>query len=119
MTRRVRWSTAWNWKFALQFLKSSPQLFFDDVEAQESWHTFGPLSLILIRPRRAALLHVVPKFAGQTDFQLVEMAAADAPSPAVVEDRFGEGLRRAAEHDPRSSLDRDFFAWYWSAMSAD
>ncbi len=77
--RRQRWSTSWNWKFALQFLKSSPQLFCDDVEAADGWRVFGPLSLMLLRPDRAALLHVIPKFAGQTDLQLVELAAPDAP----------------------------------------
>jgi nitrite reductase/ring-hydroxylating ferredoxin subunit len=119
--RRVRWSTTWNWKFTLQFLKSSPQLFFDDGAAGGDWRAFGPLSLIFVRRNRAALLHVIPKFAGHTDFQLVEMAAPDAPPPAAeteIEDRVAEALRRGAENGPPARLDRRFFAWYWSLMSA-
>jgi hypothetical protein len=118
VSRRARWSTTWNWKVALQFLKSSPQLFFDDVEACDDWRTFGPLSLMLVRQKRAALLHVMPKFAGQTDFQLVEMAAPDAlPDAAAAEDKVAEGLRSVGD-DVSERLDRPFFAWYWSMMSA-
>jgi nitrite reductase/ring-hydroxylating ferredoxin subunit len=121
VSRRARWSTTWNWKYALQFLKSSPQLVFDDVDERDDWHAFGPLSLILVRPNRAALLHVIPKFAGHTDFQLVEMAHPDAPpaQAAAVGDRIAEGLHRATENGTPVRLGRDFFAWYWSLMSAD
>jgi nitrite reductase/ring-hydroxylating ferredoxin subunit len=119
VSRRARWSTTWNWKVALQFLKSSPQLFFDDVEACDGWRAFGPLSLMLVQRNRAALLHVIPKFAGHTDFQLVEMAPPDAPpDAAAVDDRVAEGLRRSAEDGLPARLDRPFFAWYWSLMSA-
>jgi nitrite reductase/ring-hydroxylating ferredoxin subunit len=116
--RRARWSVAWNWKFALEFLKSSPQLFFADAAATGGWCTLGPLSLILLRPDRAALLNLVPKFVGQTDFQLVEMAARGAAPPdAAAADRIGDALGRAAL-GCLPSLDRPFFAWYRSLMSA-
>jgi len=119
VARRARWSTTWNWKVALQFLKSSPQLFFDDIEACDDWRAFGPLSLMLVQRSRAALLHVMPKFAGHTDFQLVEMTAPDVPpGAAAVDDRVAEGLRRSAEDGLPARLDRPFFAWYWSLMSA-
>jgi nitrite reductase/ring-hydroxylating ferredoxin subunit len=117
--RRGRWSTAWNWKFALHFAKASPRLFLDDFEEGDEWHAFGPLSLILLRPNRAALLQIIPKLVGRTDFRLVELAAPDAlPGAAAVADAIGEGLRRAVEADPSLPLDRTFFAWYWSLVSA-
>jgi nitrite reductase/ring-hydroxylating ferredoxin subunit len=117
--RRVRWSATCNWKLALQFVKSSPHLFLDDLETGGEWRAFGPLSLFLVEEARAALLHVVPKFVGHTDFQLVELAAPDAPPPdgAAVADRFAAGLAGAADAAP-TRLDREFFAWYWSLMSA-
>jgi nitrite reductase/ring-hydroxylating ferredoxin subunit len=118
--RRGRWSTAWNWKFALQFAKASPQLFLDDLDQGEGWHAFGPLSLILMRPNRGALLQIVPKLVGRTDFQLVELAAPDvAPVVAAAGDGIAVGLRRVAEAEPPISLDRAFFAWYWSLFAAD
>jgi nitrite reductase/ring-hydroxylating ferredoxin subunit len=116
--RRERWSTSWNWKLALQFVKSSPQLFCDEAEAGDDWRVFGPLSLILMRPNRAVLLHVIPKFAGHTDLQLVEIALPDAAPAKAGDDRVGEALRRAAADDPPASLDRGFFAWYCSLMAA-
>jgi nitrite reductase/ring-hydroxylating ferredoxin subunit len=115
---RGRWATTWNWKFALQFLKSSPRLFYADDAAADDWRALGPLSLILVRPERAVLLNVIPKFAGRTDLQLVEMSAPEAPSPdAAVASRVAAALCRAAEDGP-PPLDRPFFTWYWSLMSA-
>jgi nitrite reductase/ring-hydroxylating ferredoxin subunit len=114
--RRERWSTTWNWKYALQLLKSSPHLVFDDGEARDGWQAFGPLSLILVRADRAALLHVVPKFIGHTDFQLVEMVP---PAAADGGEEIAEGLRRATGDGPPAPLDRDFLAWYWSLMAND
>jgi nitrite reductase/ring-hydroxylating ferredoxin subunit len=117
VVRRARWSTVWNWKLTLQFLRSSPQFWFDDAVA-EDWHGLGPLSLVLLRPDRAALVNVIPKFAERTDFQLVEMAAAGAPSAdTALADRVGGALDRAAADGP-PSLDRPFLAWYWSLMAA-
>ncbi len=79
VTRRMRYRTNWNWKYALQFLRSSPHLFFEDCADFDSSHEFGPLSLMMVREERAALLRLIPKFPGQTDFQLVEMAGGDLP----------------------------------------
>jgi nitrite reductase/ring-hydroxylating ferredoxin subunit len=113
---RARWATTWNWKPALQFLRSSPHLFFDGARADD-WQSIGPLSLALLRPGRAALVNVVPKFAGHTDFRFVEMVPAGAsPAHAALADRVGETLDRAAEGGP-PPLDRPFFEWYWSLMS--
>jgi hypothetical protein len=40
------------------------------------------------------------------------------PAAAAVEDRVGEGLRRAAADGPPLRLDRGFFVWCRSVMSA-
>jgi nitrite reductase/ring-hydroxylating ferredoxin subunit len=114
--RRARWSTTWNWKFVLQFVKDSPRLFLDDVGSADGWHAFGPLSLILAAGSRAALLQVIPKGAAHTALRLVEMTAPGAPPlPAAVEERVGEALRDAGGERPH--LDRAFLRWYWSLMS--
>lgn len=121
VTRRMRYNTTWNWKFALQFLKSSPQLFLDDAGAGESWRVFGPLSLMLVQARQAALVRVIPKFAGQTDIQLIEMTAGERPQspvPSDGADRVADGLLRAGAEGPPAALDQHFFTWYWSLMSA-
>jgi len=119
VSRRARWSTTWNWKFALQFVKGLPELFVDDVGEAAGWYAFGPLSLILAAGNRAALLQVIPKSAGHTVLRLVEMTALDAPPPAAaVEDRVGEALQHIGGDAPPVRLDRAFFAWYWSLMSA-
>ena len=120
VSQPARWSTTWDWKFARQVVKRAPQLFLDEADEPAAWHEFGPLSLILARRNRATLLQLIPKFAGHTDLRLVEMTAADAaPAIAVAEFWVGESLRRAAADGPPVRLDRAFFAWYWSLMSAD
>lgn len=116
--RRARWSTAWNWKFTLQLVKSSPQLIFPNVTETLDCRAIGPLSLILVGRDWAALLNVIPKFVGQTDLQLVEMAVVGTPAAEVeANNRVAAGLDRAAEDGP-PPLDRGFFAWYWTQMSA-
>jgi nitrite reductase/ring-hydroxylating ferredoxin subunit len=118
VSRRARWSAAWNWKLALQFVKASPRLFLDDVGADLAWQALSPISLILAGRNRAALLQVIPKGAGHTLLRLVAMTAPGAPpAGAAAEDRVGESL--AAGGGPPVRLDRAFFAWYRSLMSAD
>ena len=125
VTGRNRYTTNWNWKLALQFLKASPQLFADDFGDDEDWITFGPLSLMMVQPQQASLLRVIPKSTERTDIQLVRMKAQGAPPCAPMTDgpdRVGDGLRDAgdAEAVARSvELDREFFGWYWSLMSPD
>ena len=125
VTARIRYSTNWNWKLALQFLRSSPHLFADDPGEDADCVVFGPLSLMLVQPRQAALLRVIPKSAERTDIQLVRMEAKGAPPSTPVADgpdRVADGLQHAgdAEAVARSvELDRPFFAWYWSLMSTD
>ena len=125
VTGRSRYTTNWNWKLALQFLKASPHLFADDPDDGATCVVFGPLSLMMVQPQQAALLRVIPKSAERTDIQLVRMEAKGAPPSTPVADgpdRVADGLQRAgdAEAVARSSeLDRKFFAWYWSLMSTD
>jgi nitrite reductase/ring-hydroxylating ferredoxin subunit len=120
VTNRARYSTDWNWKLALQFVRSTPQLFCDDP-VDDDFITFGPLSLMSVQPHQATLLRVIPKSAGHTDIQLIRIVPPDAPAKDGL-DRVTEGLRKAgdAEAVARSAaLDRRFFAWYWLLMSAD
>ena len=117
VTERARYGTTWNWKFVRHFLQSSPHLFLDD--SPDDYLEFGPLSSMIVRSDRAVLLRVIPRFAEQTDFQVIEMAAGDPPKkPASVvgSDAVADGLRRADPSLPW--FDRDFADWYWSLMSA-
>jgi len=117
VVRRARYGTTWNWKFLRHFLRSSPQLFFD--ESPESDVEFGPLSFMIARRRRAVLMQVIPRFAGQTDFQVIEMAAETGlgdPEPGSGSDAVADALRDA-DTSP-SWFDRQVAEWYWSLMSA-
>lgn len=117
VTRRTRYTTEWNWKPALHFVKSSPQLFCDDPGGDD-FIDFGPLSLMMAEPHQATLVRVVPRSAARTEIQLVRMAppdAADEDGP----DRLAEALPQAGTAASSAGLDREFFAWYWSLMSAD
>jgi phenylpropionate dioxygenase-like ring-hydroxylating dioxygenase large terminal subunit len=117
VVRRTRHNTTWNWKYLRQFLRASPHLFFAD--APHRTIEFGPLSLMFAQPDRAVLLRIVPRFAEQTDFHLIEMAGEGAPEQPVAEgaDAVAEGLRRAAPTP--SWCDRDMAEWYWAIMSSD
>jgi phenylpropionate dioxygenase-like ring-hydroxylating dioxygenase large terminal subunit len=123
VTRRECYNTTWNWKFLMNFLRSRGPLLsagLIGVDGHDSCIEFGPLSRIMVNSERAVLLRVVPKFAGRTDLQLIEMAAPDAPletASSVGGDFVAEELRGAVEPSP-SELDRPFFSWYWSLMSS-
>jgi nitrite reductase/ring-hydroxylating ferredoxin subunit len=126
VTKRAQYGTAWNWKFVLQFLRSRPDLFFDDLrEADEDERRmeFGPLDWMLVRQQQAALLRVIPRFAERTDFQLIRLAAREAPETNVSTngaDPVAEALRssgEAAAANWSSRLDRSFFSWYWPLMA--
>lgn len=118
VTRRVRYNTEWNWKLALQFLKSSPHLLCDDPAAAELVD-FGPLSLMSVQPNQVVLLQVIPKSATLTDIQLVRVAPKGTPTKNGP-DRVARGLRAAGDAEAAARLtdfDRSFFGWYWSLMS--
>jgi nitrite reductase/ring-hydroxylating ferredoxin subunit len=124
VVQRVRYSVAWNWKPVLQLLRSSPQLVLDEPEDGAA-AVFGPMSLMLVEQRQAALLRVIPKSAERTDIQLIRMAprgAPAAPSGPDGVDRLAEWLRQTGDGTAAArsaELDRSFFAWYWSLMSAN
>jgi nitrite reductase/ring-hydroxylating ferredoxin subunit len=112
---RAKYSTTWNWKFLSHFLQSSPHLFFTD--APENCIEFGPLSFMVVQAQRAVLLRIVPRFAEQTDFYVIEMMGEAARNPSAAgPDVVAEGLRRADTASPW--FDRRLAAWYWSLMSA-
>jgi hypothetical protein len=93
-----------------------PLVVLDAPAAPDAWHPFGPLSLVLVREDRAALLRVVPKFARQTDLQLIELAAAGASPSAAASDE-EDGIAQLLRRTPAAVLDRAFFAWYWPLLS--
>ncbi|MBO0712428.1 MAG: Rieske (2Fe-2S) protein [Acetobacteraceae bacterium] len=115
VVRRARYCTTWNWKLVHHFLKSSPRL-FSDVAPQSSV-AIGPLSWVIAWPQRAVLLRVVPKFAAQTDFHVVEMVAQGAPeeAPAAGSDAVARKLR--CTEPSVHCFDRRFADWYWSMMA--
>jgi nitrite reductase/ring-hydroxylating ferredoxin subunit len=116
VTGRARYSTPRNWKFLHQFLRSSAQLFFGD--APDFCFEFGPLSLLMVRSQQAVLFRVIPRFAEQTDFEAIAMAAASVAEPvasAAASDAIEDGLRRV---EGSLWFDRPFADWYWSLMSA-
>ena len=112
---RAKYSTTWNWKFLRHFLQSSPHLFFTD--APEDCIEFGPLSFMVVQAQRAVLLRIVPRFAEQTDFYMIEMMGEAARNPSAAgPDVVAEGLRCADTASPW--FDRRLAEWYWSFMSA-
>ncbi len=117
---RSRYSTDWNWKLALQFVKSSPRLFCDDP-GEEDFVEFGPLSFMLAQPKSATLLRVIPKSAGHTDIQLVRMVPLGVSADGRP-DRVADEIRVAGDAEnvaQTARLDRAFFDWYWSMMSTE
>lgn len=112
VVRRARYNTTWNWKFLRRFLRSSPHLFFEDSAVSPL--EFGPLSFMFVQADRAVLLRIVPRFAEQTDFYVIEMTAGGAATNGS--NGLADGLSRA-EPSP-SWCDRDFAEWYWSLMAS-
>jgi nitrite reductase/ring-hydroxylating ferredoxin subunit len=118
VVRRARYNTNWNWKYLRHFLQSSPQLFFDGLPAE--CQEIGPLGLLFAQSGRAVLLRVIPKFAEQTDFQVIDITAAEnrrGAEPGTGSDLVTERL--SAADAAFSWFDRDSAQWYWSLMSAD
>jgi nitrite reductase/ring-hydroxylating ferredoxin subunit len=126
VTKRAQYDTAWNWKFVLQFLRSRPDLFFDDLgetDDDERHIEFGPLDWMLVRQHQAALLRVIPRFAERTDFQVIRMVAKEVletNGSTNGADPVPEAIRASGEAGAAtwsSRLDRRFFSWYWSLMT--
>jgi nitrite reductase/ring-hydroxylating ferredoxin subunit len=119
ITGRAQYSIDWNWKPVLHFVRSSPHLFCEDPDF-DGVIAFGPLSLMFTQQSRASLLRVIPKSAVRTDLQFVRLGSPDTPDDDG-RDRIADGVREVAVAEPGAGLaklDRAFFAWYWSLMSA-
>jgi hypothetical protein len=76
--------------------------------------------LLLAHSPRAVLLRVIPKFAEQTDFQVIEMMAGEnrrSAEPQIGSDPLAERLGVA--NTSFSWFDRDVAQWYWPLMSGE
>jgi nitrite reductase/ring-hydroxylating ferredoxin subunit len=121
VTRRERHSTEWNWKLALQFVRSARHLFTERPD-DAALVVFGPLSLMLTEPDQATLLRLMPRSAGHTDIQLTRMAARDIAANGGSDCGAGQWQSAAtatAAAETEALLDRAFYGWYWSLMAAD
>jgi nitrite reductase/ring-hydroxylating ferredoxin subunit len=116
VVRRALYKTSWNWKPLRHFLHSSPQLFLDGPH--DDRYEFGPLSCLFTQSRRRAmLLRIIPKFAEQTELQMIEMIADDAAHSGESAPN-GVAERLSNADGSLSWFDRDFAQWYWSLMSS-
>lgn len=116
---RKRFQTTWNWKHLRHFLWSSEDLVFagggHDTAAE-----FGPLSKLLTKNGDAALIRLIPRYAGHSDFELVRIAqpghnSAEGGDEARIEEALRvEGDKIAGT--PAGNLGRDFYEWYWGHM---
>ena len=114
---RKRFTTTWNWKHLRQFLWSSDELVFEG--GCETATEFGPLSKLLTRNGDAALMRLIPRYAGHSDFELVRIGRPGHNAAAGDESRIEEALRvhgEAIEGKPEGVLGQDFYSWYWAAM---
>ena len=114
---RKRIQTTWNWKHLRHFLWSSDDLLFPG--GHETATEFGPLSRLLTKNGDAALVRLIPRYAGHSDFELVRVAkpghnAAPADDSAIEEALRVEGEKIAGT--PTGNLDRAFYEWYWAAL---
>src|SRR5579862_6680243 len=88
---RKRFQTTWNWKHLRHLLWSSDDLVF--AGGHETETEFGPLSKLLTRNGDAALIRLIPRYAGHSDIELVRIALAGHQGPAADESRVEEALR--------------------------
>lgn len=117
VSRRQHYKTNWNWKRLRQFLWAAPGLALGRAGCDEVVE-IGPLSLVALSDGDAALIRLTPRFPGQTDVELVEMAAPGGMrNGAGGSDPIGEALREAGDGIAVAPLDREFFGWYWSLMA--
>lgn len=115
---RQRYNVSWNWKYLRQLLWSAPELVFDGG-TPDRVVAFGPMSFVASRGDEAALLRLSPRYPGQSDFDVIRLTAPGARASAG--DSIAEALRRhgdAVSANPLRLLDRPFYQWYWSEMSA-
>ena len=115
---RKRFSTTWNWKHLRHFLWSSKELVFNGG-GYDTTAEFGPLSILLAKNGDAALVRLIPRYAGHSDFELVRIAKPGHNAEAGDETRIEEALRVEGDkiaEAPAGSLDRGFYEWYWAQL---
>jgi phenylpropionate dioxygenase-like ring-hydroxylating dioxygenase large terminal subunit len=114
---RKRFQTTWNWKHLRHLLWSSDDLVFTGGHENEA--EFGPLSKLITKNGDAALLRLIPRYAGHSDFELIRIAQP-GHDPAPADDaRIEEVLRVEGDKiagAPAGNLGRDFYEWYWAAL---
>jgi nitrite reductase/ring-hydroxylating ferredoxin subunit len=117
---RKRFSTTWNWKPLRHFLWSSKDLVFNGG-GYDTISEFGPLSMLLAKNGDAALVRLIPRYAGHSDFELVRIAKpGHNAETGGDESRIEEALRVEGDKiagTPSGSLDRDFYEWYWAQLA--
>jgi nitrite reductase/ring-hydroxylating ferredoxin subunit len=115
---RKRFSTTWNWKHLRHLLWSADDLILDG--GHETATDFGPLSRLLTKNGDAALVRLIPRYAGHSDFELVRIAQHDHIATPGHEAKIEEVLRVEGDKiagTPIGSLDRGFYEWYWGHMA--
>jgi nitrite reductase/ring-hydroxylating ferredoxin subunit len=118
VTGRRRYPTTWNWKHLRQALWGAKENVFANGEC-DSVAEFGALSFIATQGDETVLTRIVPRFPGHTD---VELVCIGAPGTTAAEDRIGETVRdntHAIVENPLAVLQRPFYEWYWSTLSAN
>jgi nitrite reductase/ring-hydroxylating ferredoxin subunit len=114
---RKRYQTTWNWKHLRRFLWAADDLVL--AGGSDTAAEFGPLSRLLARNGDAALMRLIPRYAGHSDFELVRIGEAGQTAPPDDDARIEEALRVEGERvaaAPVGGLDRGFYEWYWAAM---
>ncbi|HEX3885670.1 MAG TPA: Rieske (2Fe-2S) protein [Stellaceae bacterium] len=117
VTGRRRYPTTWNWKHLRQTLWGAKENVFATGEC-DAVVEFGALSFLATQNGETVLTRIVPRFPGHTDIELVCMGA---PGSKAAEDRIGESVRDTSQailEAPLSVLQRPFYEWYWSTLSA-
>ena len=118
VTGRRRYPTTWNWKHLRQTLWSAKENVFAKGEC-DSVTEFGALSFIATQGDETVLTRIVPRFPGHTD---VELVCIGAPGSTAAEDRIGAAVQdgtHAIVEPPLEVLQRPFYEWYWSTLSAN
>jgi nitrite reductase/ring-hydroxylating ferredoxin subunit len=115
---RKRFSTTWNWKHLRHLLWSSDDLILDG--GHETATDFGPLSRLMTKNGDAALVRLIPRYAGHSDFELVRIAQPGHDAAPGDEAKIEEVLRVEGDKiagTPAGALDRGFYEWYWAQMA--
>jgi nitrite reductase/ring-hydroxylating ferredoxin subunit len=113
VSRRQTYKTTANWKRVRQFLWGSPGVVFGD--GCDDVVELGPLSFVALRGGDAALVRLNPRFPGQSEIDVIEMANADAATRDA--DPLGEALAQQGDALAAAPLSRAFYDWYWPLMA--